>query len=411
MSGQAAAKLCGSPTNSKSSSKMGETMKDAVIVAALRTPMGRSKGGMFRNVRAESLSAQVIDALLDKCPALDPAEIEEVIWGCANQTLEQGWNVSRFSSLMTRIPSTVPAQTVNRLCGSSMSAIHIAAMGIWSGQGDVFVCGGVEHMGHVAMDHGVDPNPGLSKYAAKASGMMGLTGEMVAMLNNTSREDQDKFAYRSHQRAHQATLNGAFSDEIIPIEGHDQDGFAKLMDKDEVIRPDTSLEQLGGLRPVFSAKGTITAGNASAISDGASGVIVMSAERAKALGLEPLAKIRSIAAVGLDPSIMGYGPVPAVEKAVQKAGIEVSDIDFMELNEAFAAQSIPVLQDLGLYESMEEKVNINGGAIALGHPLGCSGARISTTLLHVMKRNDAKLGIATMCVGLGQGVATVFERA
>jgi acetyl-CoA acyltransferase len=230
-------------------------------------------------------------------------------------------------------------------------------------------------------------------------------------MHQTSREDQDAFAYRSHQNAHQATVQGRFKNEIIPLQGHDKDGLLRTFDFDEVIRPETTLEGLAQLKPVFDPRnGTVTAGNASAISDGASAVIVMSAQRARDLGIEPLARIRSMASVGLDPSIMGYGPVPATRKALERAGLEVDDIDLWELNEAFAAQSLPVMKDLGLLDKAAEKVNLNGGAIALGHPLGCSGSRIVGTLLHLMKDRDAKLGVAAMCIGIGQGVATVLER-
>ncbi len=386
-------------------------MQEAVIVDAVRTPMGRSKGGMFRNVRAENLSATLINELLRRHPQVNPDEVEDVIWGCVNQTREQGFNIARFISLLTPLPHSVPAQTVNRLCASSMSAIQMAAMAIMSGQGDLFLCGGVEHMGHVPMDHGIDPNPALSKYSAKASGMMGLTAEMLAIQHKVSREEQDAFALRSHQRATAATQSGRFQREIVPVEGHDAAGVPMLCQEDEVIRTDASLEALAELRPVFNpASGTVTAGNSSALSDGASAVLVMSAQRARDLELQPLAKVRGMASSGVDPAIMGYGPVPAVNKALQRAGLTVNDVDLVELNEAFAAQSIPVLRDLKLMNQLEEKVNLNGGAIALGHPLGCSGSRIITTLLHEMQVQDKSLGVATMCVGLGQGVATVLER-
>jgi acetyl-CoA acyltransferase len=386
-------------------------MNDAVVVDAVRTPMGRSKGGMFRNVRADDMSATLIEALLDRNPDVDPAEIEDVIWGAVQQTREQGFNIARFAQLMTRIPHTTSAQTVNRLCGSSMSALHTAAMGIMTGNGDVFVVGGVEHMGHLPMTHGLDPNPAVSKYSAKAAGMMGLTAELLAKVHGISREAQDEFALRSHRKAHEATVEGRFADEIIPMEGHDAEGFSKIFDYDEVIREDTNLESLAALKPAFDPKnGTVTAGNSSAISDGASALLVMSWQRARDLGLEPMARIRSMATVGVDPSIMGYGPVPAVRKALDRAGLKIQDIDLWELNEAFAAQSLPVLKDLQLRRDIEEKVNLNGGAIALGHPLGCSGARITATLLHLMKSNGYDTGVATMCIGLGQGIATVFEK-
>ncbi len=386
-------------------------MKEAVVIDAVRSPMGRSKGGMFRNVRAETLSAAMINALLKRNPKVNPAEIEDVIWGCVQQTLEQGFNIARFAALMTDIPHTTGAQTINRLCGSSMSALHTAAMSIMTDNGEVFVVGGVEHMGHLPMTHGLDPNPALSKHVAKAAGMMGVTAEVLAKLHGISRAAQDQFALRSHQKAHEATVQGRFKDEIVPVEGHDENGFSTVFDFDEVIREDTNLESLGALKPVFDPKnGTVTAGNSSAISDGASAMLVMSLDRAKALGIEPMARIRAMATAGVDPSIMGYGPVPAVKKALGRAGMKVQDIELWELNEAFAAQSLPVLKDLQLRDQIEKKVNLNGGAIALGHPLGCSGARITTTLLHQMKQGGQATGMATMCIGLGQGIATVFER-
>ena len=385
--------------------------RDVVIVDFGRTPMGRSKGGMYRNVRAETLSANLITGVLARNPKIDPAEVEDVIWGCVNQTLEQGWNIARMASLMTPIPHTSAAQTVSRLCGSSMSALHTAAQAIMTGNGDVFVVGGVEHMGHVGMMHGVDPNPALSLYAAKASGMMGLTAEMLGKMHGITREQQDAFGERSHRLAHKATVEGNFKDEIIPMEGHDENGFLRVFTEDETIRPETTIESLAALRPAFNPKvGTVTAGTSSQITDGASCMIVMSAERAQALGLEPLAVIRSMAVAGVDPAIMGYGPVPSTKKALQRAGLTMDDVDFVELNEAFAAQALPVLKDLKLLDKMDEKVNLHGGAIALGHPFGCSGARISGTLLNVMKQNGGTIGISTMCVGLGQGITTVFER-
>ncbi len=386
-------------------------MKKAVIVDAVRSAMGRSRNGSFRNVRAEEMSARLMDGILERNPEVNPAEIEDVIWGCVQQTLEQGFNIARNAALLTRIPKEVSAQTVNRLCGSSMTALHMAAQGIMSGQGDIYIVGGVEHMGHVAMTHGVDFNPGYSKVAAKASGAMGLTAEMLGVMHKISREDQDKFALRSHQRALAATKSGKFRDEIIPIQGHDADGVPYMVKDDEVARADTNLEGLAKLRPVFNPRGgTVTAGNSSALSDGASCLLVMSEDKAKELGLEIMGVVKSMAAVGCDPSIMGYGPVPATKKALKQADLEVEDVELWEVNEAFAAQSLPVLKDLGLLEKADEIVNPNGGAIALGHPLGCSGARIVTTLLHEMKRRDNKVGVATMCIGIGQGIATVIER-
>ncbi|MDO8404476.1 MAG: acetyl-CoA C-acyltransferase FadA [Pseudomonas sp.] len=385
--------------------------RDAVIVDFGRSPMGRSKGGMHRNTRAENLSANLITGVLARNTKLDPAEVEDVIWGCVNQTLEQGWNIARMISLMTPIPHTSAAQTVSRLCGSSMSALHTAVQAIQTGNGDVFVIGGVEHMGHVSMMHGVDPNPHMSLYAAKASGMMGLTAEMLGKMHGISRERQDAFGERSHRLAQKATVEGKFKDEIIPMQGYDENGFLKVFDYDETIRPETTLASLAALKPAFNPKGgTVTAGTSSQITDGASCMIVMSAQRAKDLGIEPMAVVRSMAVAGVDPAIMGYGPVPSTQKALKRAGLSIDDIDFFELNEAFAAQALPVLKDLKLIDKMEQKVNLHGGAIALGHPFGCSGARISGTLLNVMKQNGGSLGVATMCIGLGQGISTVFER-
>lgn len=385
--------------------------RDAVIVDFGRTPMGRSKGGMHRNTRAEDMSAHLISSLLNRNEKINPAEVEDVIWGCVNQTLEQGWNIARMASLLTQIPHTSGAQTISRLCGSSMSALHTAVQAIQTGNGDVFVIGGVEHMGHVGMMHGVDPNPHLSLYAAKASGMMGLTAEMLGKMHGITREQQDAFGERSHRLAHKATVEGNFKNEIIPMEGYDENGFLKMFDYDETIRPETTVEGLSKLRPAFNPKdGTVTAGTSSQITDGASCMIMMSAQRAKDLGIEPMAIVRAMAVAGVDPAIMGYGPVPATKKALQRAGLTIDDIDYFELNEAFAAQALPVLKDLKLLDKMDEKVNLHGGAIALGHPFGCSGARISGTLLNVMKQNNGRLGIATMCIGLGQGITTVFER-
>lgn len=385
--------------------------KDVVIVDAVRTPMGKTKNGMFRNVRAEKLSAELINALKVRNPGWNVAETEDVIWGCVNQTLEQGMNIARNIAILANLPRTTAAQTINRLCGSSMQALHIAAQAIMTGNGDVFVVGGVEHMGHVAMDHGVDLNPEISKYVAKASFMMGLTAEMLGRLHGITREQQDAFGVRSHQKAWEATVEGRWKNEIVPIEGHDAAGNKVLCEIDEVIRKDANLEDMAKLKPVFDPKnGTVSAGTSSALSDGAAAILVMSAERAQALGLKPRAKIRSMAVAGCDAAIMGYGPVPATQKALKRAGLTIDDIDYVELNEAFAAQSLPVLKDLKLLDKVEEKVNLNGGAIALGHPLGCSGARITGTLLNVMEWKDGQLGLATMCIGLGQGIATVIER-
>jgi len=385
--------------------------KDVVIIDGVRSPMCRSKGGGFKNVRAENLSAALVAALFERNPDADINEVEDVVWGCVNQTLEQGFNVARAVGLMAGIPNSAGAQTVSRLCGSSMSALHIAAQSIISDYGDVFVVGGVEHMQHVPMMHGIDLNPAMSLHMAKGSMMMGLTAEMLSNIHGISREQQDEFALRSHKRAYAAMTEGRFKNEIVPIEGHDESGMFTLIENDEVIREDASLEALASLRPAFvPGSGTVTAGSSSAISDGASAMLVMSGRKAKERGLKPIARMKSMAVSGCDPATMGYGPVPASKKALKRAGMSVSDMDHIELNEAFAAQSIPVLKDLGLLDELDNKVNLNGGAIALGHPLGCSGTRICTTLLNVMQQNDSQFGLATMCIGMGQGVATVFER-
>ncbi|MEI7248449.1 acetyl-CoA C-acyltransferase FadA [Pectobacterium carotovorum] len=386
-------------------------MEKVVIVDAVRTPMGRSKGGAFRQVRAEDLSAHLMRSLLSRNAALDAREIDDIYWGCVQQTLEQGFNVARNAALLAEIPMNVPATTVNRLCGSSMQALHDAARAIMVGDANVCLIGGVEHMGHVPMNHGVDFHPGLSRTTAKAAGMMGLTAEMLARMHNIGREMQDQFAARSHQRAHSATQSGAFRHEIVPTAGHDADGALQRFDYDEVIRPDTTVDSLAALKPAFDpVNGTVTAASSSALSDGAAAMLIMSESRAASLGLPVRARIRAMAVVGCDPSIMGYGPVPATKLALKRAGLSLADIGIFELNEAFAAQTLPCIKDLGLLEQLDEKVNLNGGAIALGHPLGCSGARISTTLINLMESRNAQFGVATMCIGLGQGIATVFER-
>lgn len=383
--------------------------KDVVIVDGVRTAMGKSKNGMFRNVRADSMSAELVKALVARNP-FDTKLVEDVIWGCVNQTLEQGMNIGRNIGLLAELPRTTAGQTVNRLCGSSMQALHTAAAQIMTGQGDVFIIGGVEHMGHVGMMHGIDINPEASKYYAKASNMMGLTAEMLGRMNNISRQEQDAFGVESHRRAWEATQQGRFKNEIIGIEGHDENGNLQLCTIDEVIRPDANLQSFAALRPVFDPKGgTVTAATSSALSDGASAMLIMSAQKAKDLGLTPRARIRGMAVAGCDAAIMGYGPVPATQKALKRAGMSIDDMQTIELNEAFAAQALSVLKGLNLQDKLDI-VNLNGGAIALGHPLGCSGARITTTLLNVMEQQDTQIGLATMCIGLGQGIATIIER-
>ncbi|VUD48629.1 3-ketoacyl-CoA thiolase [Thalassocella blandensis] len=385
--------------------------RDVVLVDFARSPMGRSKNGCFRHLRADDMSAHVINGLLARNSAVNVEEIDDVIWGCVMQRGEQGFNVSRNVILRAGLPHTIPGQTVNRLCGSSMSALHTAAANIMAGLGDVYVVGGVEHMGHLDMMEGVSPNPALGLSVAQAAGSMGLTAEYLSLLHGITREQMDEFGARSHHRAAAATEKGEFDREIIPLNGHDELGAPVLIKHDETIRPETTVEKLATLKPAFNPKGgTVTAGTSSQITDGASAMLVMSAERAQALGLSPIAKIRGMALAGVDPSIMGYGPVPSTQKALAKAGLSIEDIDKVELNEAFAAQALPVLKDLKLLDVMDEKVNLRGGAIALGHPFGCSGTRITGTLLNVMKDTDATLGVSTMCIGLGQGITTIVER-
>ena len=385
--------------------------RDAVIVDYARSAMGRSKNGCFRNVRADDISATIIKGLLARNPQVDPATIDDLLWGCVMQREEQGFNVARNILLLSGLPHTVPAQTVNRLCGSSMSALHTATANIWAGLGDVYLIGGVEHMGHLPMYESVSINPLLGLSVAKAAGNMGMTAEYLALLHGITRQQMDEFGARSHQLAAKARETGKFQREIIPVEGHNADGFLSVIDQDETIRPETTAEALSKLPPVFDPKnGQVTAGTSSQLSDGASVMLVMSAARAQALGLKPVAKVVSMGLAGVDPSIMGYGPVPSTEKALKAANLTMEDVEAVELNEAFAAQALPVLKDLKLLDTMNDKVNLHGGAIALGHPFGCSGARITGSLLTVMQDRDLSLGVSTMCIGLGQGITTVLER-
>ncbi len=385
--------------------------RDAVVVDYARSAMGRSKNGCFRNVRADEISAEIIKGLLARNESVDPATIDDVIWGCVMQRDEQAMNIARMIILRAGLPHTVPGQTVNRLCGSSMSALHTATANIMAGLGDVYLIGGVEHMGHINMMQGVNPNPKMGLSVAQAAGSMGMTAEYLGMLHGITREQQDEFGARSHRLAAAAREAGKFDREIIPIMGHDEAGAPALIEQDETIRPETTVEGLSQLRPAFNpATGTVTAGTSSQITDGASVMLVMSAERAQSLGLKPIAKVTSATLAGVDPSIMGYGPVPSTQKALKQLGMNMKDVDYVELNEAFAAQAMPVLKDLELLDDMEDKVNLNGGAIALGHPFGCSGVRITGSLLTVMQEKDWNVGISTMCIGLGQGISTVLER-
>lgn len=384
---------------------------DAVIVDFKRTPMARSKNGSFRFRRAEELSADLVNSLLHANPNLPSEKIDDVIWGCVMQRMEQGFNVARNMQLRTNIPHSVPAQTVNRLCGSSMAAMHTATAHIKADLGHAYLVGGVEHMGHLPMDASVDPNPALGLSVAKAAGSMGITAEYLAVLHAISREQMDEFSLRSHKLAAQAREQGAFQAEIAETLAHDEDGLPYTMRHDETIRADTTLEALAQLKPVFNPKGgTVTAGSSSQITDGASAMLICSAKFAKQHGLQARARIHSTAVCGVDPSLMGYGPVPASKMALERVGLSMADIDVVELNEAFAAQALPVLKDLSLLDELDEKVNLRGGAIALGHPFGCSGARISGSMLNIMEAKGAEFGLATMCIGLGQGISTIIQR-
>ncbi len=385
--------------------------RDAVIVDYARSAMGRSKNGCYRQVRADDLAAAVVTQLLARNPALEAGEIDDFILGCVLQREEQAFNIARNVWLRAGLPHSVPAQTVNRLCGSSMAALHTATANIRAGLGEVYLIGGVEHLGHLPMYEAISPNPLLGLSVAGAAGNMGVTAEYLAQLHGISREAMDRFALRSHQRAAAATDQGLFAREIVPVAGHSPEGYLRMIDTDETIRAETTYEALAALPPVFDpVAGKVTAGSSSQLSDGASMMLVMSAERAQTLGLTPLARVVSTAVAGVDPSIMGYGPVPASQKALAAANLTIEDIEYVELNEAFAAQALPVLKDLELLDCLDERVNIFGGAIALGHPFGCSGTRITGTLLTALESKNATLGLATMCIGLGQGIATVLER-
>jgi acetyl-CoA acyltransferase len=384
-------------------------MKSPVIVSCCRTAIGRSSAekGVYRHVRSDDLATAVVKAVIERT-GIDPKEIEDVVLGNTQQQREQGFNIARIVGLMAGLPSATAGATINRLCGSSLQAINQAAHSIIAGGEDVQIVGGLEHMQHIPMDAGVDFNPKLFHATSKAALHMGYTAEFLAQSLSISRESQDKFALASHQKAAAATERGEFAAEIVPIWGHDEAGLPMEVTVDQCIRPDTTLEALAALKPAFMPGiGTVTAGNSSPLNDGAAALLIMSEEKAKSLGLKPLVRVRSTAVAGVDPAVMGTGPVPATQKALERAGLKLADIELVELNEAFASQSLACIQMLGLDE---EKVNVRGGSIAIGHPLGASGARISTTLIHNMIDRDATLGLATMCIGIGQGIATIFER-
>jgi acetyl-CoA acyltransferase len=383
-------------------------MRHAVIIDAVRTPIARASAdkGYFRDVRSEDLSAHVMNAILERTK-VEPRLVEDVRWGCVQQQGEQGFDVARIAGLIAGLPIETGGVTVNRNCASSLTAINDAAMSIAAACEDVQIAGGVEHMEHVPMSKDYNPNPALFRRHSEAIMNMGLTAEFLAMKYRIPREKQDEFALRSHHLAAKASDTGEFDKEIVPTWGRDEQGRKTLLSEDQCIRRDTSKEALGSLPPAFNpAGGSVTAGNSSPINVGAAALLVMSEERAEELGLTPMARIKAMAVAGVDPEEMGIGPVPAVHKALKRAGLALDQIECIELNEAFAVQVLAVLKLLGL---KEDRVNTRGGAIAIGHPLGASGARIATTLLHRMRDQGAKYGLATMCVGQGQGVATVFE--
>jgi acetyl-CoA acyltransferase len=385
-----------------------KNMKSAVIIDAVRTPIGRAhpERGYYRDTRSDDLAVHCCQALLERTK-IDPALIEDVVLGNTQQTMEQGLNIARSVGLMAGIGLDAGGSTVNRLCGSSLQALHQAVHAIVAGAEDVHIVGGLEHMHHLPMDHGLDVNPKLFQRFSKAALLMGVTAEFLAQTHGISRRDQDEFALRSHHMASDASLRGAWQREIIPTVGRNESGLQELMKLDQCIRADTSLDALSALEPAFMPKvGTVTAGNSSPLNDGAAALLVMSSERAKELGLQPMARIRSTAIAGVEPSVMGTGPVPATQKALKRAGLSLSDINLIELNEAFAAQALACVRMLKMDL---ERVNVQGGAIAVGHPLGASGARIMTTLVHAMRSRQAPLGLATMCIGLGQGIATIVE--
>ncbi|MDP9194554.1 MAG: acetyl-CoA C-acyltransferase [Acidobacteriota bacterium] len=390
-------------------------MNEAVIVSALRTAVGKAPRGSLRTTRPDEMAAEVIRALMAQTPQLAPDTIDDVILGCATPEGESGTNVARIASLRAGLPDSVAAVTVNRFCSSGSQTIAMAAERIMAGMADQIIAGGTESMSMVRGNNRFRPNPYLVENRPDAYLSMGLTAENVARKYKVSREDADAFSFRSHQKALAAQQSGKFADDgIVPLDVEitetDESGQTKtqrfIFDTDEGPRADTTLEALAKLRPAFHVKGVVTAGNSSQTSDGAAAVTVMSRARAEELGLKPMARFVSFAVGGVPPEIMGMGPVVAVPKALKRAGLTLADIDLIELNEAFAGQALAVIRELGLDES---KVNVNGGAVALGHPLGASGAKLTVQLLGEMRRRGSRYGLVTMCVGGGQGAATIFE--
>jgi acetyl-CoA acyltransferase len=390
-------------------------MRDAVIVSAVRTPVGKAKRGGLATVRPDEMAATVIQELLKRTPDLNPAQIEDVVIGCAFPEGEQGLNMARMIALRAGLPDTVPAETINRYCASGVQSIAHVAYAIQSGQIETGIAGGAESMTMVPMaGYKFSPNPHFAQDLPHYYTNMGLTAENVAEKYGIPRQDQDEFSLRSHQKAAQAVSSGLFDPELVSIdvEVTELDGNEKPVNKtfsvqrDEGPRADTNMDALAKLKPAFKDGGVVTAGNSSQMSDGAAGVVIMSAERAAQLGLTPLARFVSFAVGGVPPELMGIGPIVAIPKALKLAGLTLSEIDLIELNEAFAAQSLAVIRSLEMDES---KINVNGGAIALGHPLGCTGTKLTTQLIYEMGRRKSKYGMVTMCIGGGMGAAAVFE--
>jgi acetyl-CoA acyltransferase len=390
-------------------------MREAVIVAIARTAVGKAKKGSLAQTRAEDLGKAVLEAVVERTPGLAKEEVEDIIIGCAMPEGEQGLNVARIISLYAGFPSSVPALTVNRFCSSGLQTIASAAERIMLGQADVIIAGGVESMSHVPMTgFKPSPNPRIVEEMPEVYIGMGHTAENVAARFGVSREEQDRFALRSHEKAARAISEGRFKDEVVPFQAElkslDDQGKVRsktfTFDTDEGVRPDTTLEALGKLKPSFKLNGTVTAGNTSQMSDGAAAAVVMSRERAAEMGLKPLATFRAFAVTGVEPEIMGVGPVKAIPKALKMAGIARDDVKLYEINEAFASQCVHVIRELGLDE---DEVNVNGGAIALGHPLGCTGTKLTATLIHELRRRGGGYGVVSMCIGGGMGAAGVFE--
>ena len=390
-------------------------MNDAVIVDCLRTAVGKAPRGTLKNTRPDDMAAVVFNELLKRHPQVQKSDIDDVILGCANPEAESGMNMARVAALRAGLPDTVPGVTINRFCSSGLQAIAMAAEKIRSGGAEILLAGGAESMSLVPMSgHKFAPNPWMVDHIPQIYMGMGLTAEEVYRKYNVSREDQDQFSYRSHQNALKAQAEGKFDDEIVPLEV-DYTGLSNgkastkksVFKKDEGPRADTSTDALGKLRPVFHAAGTVTAGNSSQTSDGAAAAIVMSEKRAKELGLKPMARFVSFAVGGVPPEVMGIGPIVAIPKALKLAGLKLEDIGVVELNEAFAVQALAVAREVGLNM---DTLNVNGGAIALGHPLGCTGAKLTATILREMERRKARYGMVTMCIGGGQGAAGIFER-